>query len=203
MTLIVGLTGGIGSGKTAASTWFEQQGITVVDADIVAREVVQIGQPALQEIKASFGDWVLHSDGSLNRQALRKYIFENIEAKQTLEQITHPRIRTFIIQQLECTTSQYAILVSPLLFETDQHLLTQRTLLIDTSIELQKERAMKRDLQSQEQIEKIIKTQMPRSQKLALADNIVINSSTLNDLYQQLFKLHQQYLEYAKKSGSI
>ncbi len=130
MTFILGLTGGIGSGKSAASTWFETQGITVVDADIVAREVVEKGQPALQQIHAAFGDWVLLENGELNRRALREHIFKDPNARQTLEQITHPAIRQSIIHQLQSATSPYVILVSPLLFETNQHELT-RSHLID------------------------------------------------------------------------
>ena len=111
MKFILGLTGGIGSGKSAASQWFEAQGIVVVDADVVAREVVEIGQPALAQIQQAFGDWVLLEDGSLNRRALREYIFQSPEARKTLENITHPAIRTSIIQQLDAAQSSYAILV--------------------------------------------------------------------------------------------
>jgi len=128
MAFVVGLTGGIGSGKSAASAWFESQCIVVVDADVVAREVVQKGQPALKDIHQAFGDWVLQADGELNRRALREHIFKAPEARKVLEQITHPAIRSSIIQRLAQADSPYAILVSPLLFETNQHELTQRTL---------------------------------------------------------------------------
>src|SRR5690606_14631025 len=121
----------------AASQWFEQQGIVVVDADIVAREIVEVGQPALLHIQHAFGDWVLTEDGSLNRRALREHIFQSADARKTLESITHPAIRQSIIQQLQAAQSPYVILVSPLLFETNQHELTQHTLLIDASVELQ------------------------------------------------------------------
>ncbi|OIG05594.1 dephospho-CoA kinase, partial [Acinetobacter baumannii] len=129
----LGITGGIGSGKSAATQWFESQGIQVVDADIVAREVVEKGQPALQKIQQTFGDWVLQPDGNLDRRALREYIFQNPEARQTLEKITHPAIRQSIIQQLQNPKSPYVILVSPLLFETNQHELVNHTLLVDAS----------------------------------------------------------------------
>ena len=195
MTLIVGLTGGIGSGKSAASQWFETQGINVVDADIVAREIVEKGQPALAQIQSAFGDWVLLESGELNRKALREHIFQHPSARQQLEDITHPAIRQFIIVQLEQANSPYVILVSPLLFETNQHLLTQRTLLIDASIELQIQRASQRDGQSVEQIENIIQAQMPRDRKLDLADEIAINDGHLEHLYTQLQKLHLHYLE--------
>ena len=195
MTLIVGLTGGIGSGKSAASQWFETQGINVVDADIVAREIVEKGQPALAQIQSAFGDWVILESGELNRKALREHIFQHPFARQQLEEITHPAIRQSIIVQLEQANSPYVILVSPLLFETNQHLLTQRTLLIDASIELQIQRASQRDGQSVAQIENIIQAQMPRDRKLDLADDIAINDGHLEHLYTQLQKLHLHYLE--------
>ena len=195
MTLIVGLTGGIGSGKSAASQWFETQGINVVDADIVAREIVEKGQPALAQIQSAFGDWVILESGELNRKALREHIFQHPSARQQLEDITHPAIRQSIIVQLEQANSPYVILVSPLLFETNQHLLTQRTLLIDASIELQIQRASQRDGQSVAQIENIIQAQMPRDRKLDLADDIAINDGHLEHLYTQLQKLHLHYLE--------
>ena len=195
MTLTLGLTGGIGSGKSAASQWFETQGINVVDADIVAREIVEKGQPALAQIQSAFGDWVLLESGELNRKALREHIFQHPSARQQLEEITHPAIRQSIIEQLAQASSPYVILVSPLLFETNQHLLTQRTLLIDASIELQIQRASQRDGQSVAQIENIIQAQMPRDRKLDLADDIAVNDGHLEHLYTQLQKLHLHYLE--------
>jgi len=197
---VLGLTGGIGSGKSAASQWFESQGIAVVDADIVAREVVDIGQPALQQIQQAFGDWVLLEDGSLNRRALREHIFHSPEARKTLENITHPAIRTSILQQLHAAQSPYAILVSPLLFETNQHELTQHTLLIDAAIELQIQRASQRDGQNVEQIQKIIAAQMPREQKCAMADDIVLNDGELEHLYAHLTPLHEKYLQMATQN---
>lgn len=197
MKFVLGLTGGIGSGKSAASQWFEAQGITVVDADVVAREVVEIGQPALTQIQQAFGDWVLLEDGSLNRRALREYIFQSPEARKTLESITHPAIRTSIIQQLHAAQSPYAILVSPLLFETNQHELTQHTLLIDATIGLQIERASQRDGQNIEQIRNIIAAQMSREQKQTMADDIVLNDGHLDHLYAHLRLLHQKYLNMA------
>lgn len=200
MKFVLGLTGGIGSGKSAASQWFESQGIAVVDADIVAREVVDIGQPALQQIREAFGDWVLLENGSLNRRALREYIFQSPEARKTLENITHPAIRTSILQQLHAAQSPYAILVSPLLFETNQHELTQHTLLIDAAIELQIQRASQRDGQNVEQIQKIIAAQMPREQKCAMADDIVLNDGELEHLYAHLTPLHEKYLQMATQN---
>ncbi|ATO19374.1 dephospho-CoA kinase [Acinetobacter sp. LoGeW2-3] len=197
MKFVLGLTGGIGSGKSAASQWFEQQGIVVVDADIVAREIVEVGQPALLQIQHAFGNWVLQEDGSLNRRALREHIFQSNDARKTLESITHPAIRNSIIHQLQDAQSPYVILVSPLLFETNQHELTDHTLLIDASIELQVQRASQRDGQNIEQIHRIIAAQMPRERKQQLADDIVLNDGHLQHLYAQLQPLHEQYLQRA------
>ena len=197
MKFILGLTGGIGSGKSAASQWFEQHGIVVVDADVVAREIVEVGQPALLQIQQAFGDWVLQKDGTLNRRALREHIFQYNDARRILESITHPAIRQSIIKQLQDAQSPYVILVSPLLFETNQHELTDHTLLIDASIELQIQRAAQRDGQNIEQIHRIIAAQMPREQKQQLADDIVLNDGHLEHLYAHLQPLHEQYLQRA------
>lgn len=199
MTFILGLTGGIGSGKSAASQWFETQGIQVVDADIVAREIVEKGQPALTQIKDTFGDWVVLENGELNRRALREYIFKEPDARQQLEQITHPAIRTAIIQQLANATSPYVILVSPLLFETNQHQLTHHTLLIDANEDLQILRASQRDGQAIDQIKKIIAAQMPRAEKQKIANDIVLNEEHIEHLHAKLEPLHQQYLARSKQ----
>ena len=200
MSFILGITGGIGSGKSAATQWFESQGIVVVDADIVAREVVELGQPALKEIQLSFGDWVLLEDGNLNRRALREHIFQFPEARETLEKITHPAIRQSIIQQLQQAESPYVILVSPLLFETNQHELVHHTLLIDANEQTQLQRASQRDGQNEEQIRKIISVQMPRTQKQLLANDIVMNDGLLAHLHKQLQLLHLNYLQRAEQS---
>ena len=200
MSFILGITGGIGSGKSAATQWFESQGIVVVDADIVAREVVELGQPALKEIQLSFGDWVILEDGNLNRRALREHIFQFPEARETLEKITHPAIRQSIIQQLQQAESPYVILVSPLLFETNQHELVHHTLLIDANEQTQLQRASQRDGQNEEQIRKIISVQMPRTQKQLLANDIVMNDGLLAHLHKQLQPLHLNYLQRAEQS---
>ena len=200
MSFILGITGGIGSGKSAATQWFESQGIVVVDADIVAREVVELGQPALKEIQLSFGDWVLLEDGNLNRRALREHIFQFPEARETLEKITHPAIRQSIIQQLQQAESPYVILVSPLLFETSQHELVQHTLLIDADEQTPLQRASQRDGQTEEQIRKIIAAQMSRTQKQQLANDIVLNDGLLAHLHKQLQPLHLNYLQRAEQS---
>lgn len=198
MKFILGLTGGIGSGKTAATQWFETQGIQVIDADIVAREIVAKGQPALKQIQDTFGDWVILENGELDRRALREHIFQYPTARHTLEAITHPAIRLSIIQQLQAASSPYVILVSPLLFETNQHQLTQHTLLIDASEDLQIFRASQRDEQNIEQIKNIIAAQMPRREKQKLANDIVLNDGQLDHLYDHLKPLHEKYLKMAE-----
>ena len=202
MRFILGLTGGIGSGKSAVSQWFESQNIVVVDADIVAREIVELGQPALAQIHQTFGNWVLLENGELNRRALREHIFQNPTARKTLENITHPAIRASIIQQLQNAQSAYVILVSPLLFETNQHQLAQHTLLIDASEELQIQRASQRDGQNIEQIEKIISAQMSRQEKQKLANDVVLNDGQLEHLYEKLQPLHEKYLAMAQQHSS-
>ena len=195
---VLGITGGIGSGKTAATNFFEQQGVVVVDADIVAREVVEPGEPAWQAIKDKFGSVALLSDHSLNRAWLRQHVFDVPEDRLWLEQQTHPRIRERIIHQLETATSPYAILASPLLFESGQAQLVQRTLVIDVSEATQVERASQRDHNHAEQIRKIIAAQMARTDRCSKADDIVDNSGSLADLQQQLARLHKHYLELAQ-----
>ncbi len=191
---VLGLTGGIGSGKTAASDFFAGKGITVVDADIVAREVVEPGQPAWQAIKEHFGKQALLTDGSLNRAWLREKVFSEPDERKWLESQTHPRIRDSIIRQLQQATSAYAILVSPLLFESGQALLTQHTLLIDVPVDVQIARATSRDQNNADQIRRIIAAQMPRDERRARADDIADNSLGLAELHQQLELLHNSYL---------
>jgi len=195
---IVGLTGGIGSGKTAASDWFAAQGITVVDADVVAREVVAIGEPALVEIAQSFGDWALLPDGTLNRLALRQHVFEHPEDRKKLEQITHSRIHAAMSKQLEAATSPYVILVSPLLLESGKAglaSLCQRILVVDVPESVQRARAGARDGQTPESIDRIIAVQIARHERVALADDIVVNDGELAHLYAQLKVKHDEYLK--------
>ncbi|MCD8523689.1 MAG: dephospho-CoA kinase [Saccharospirillaceae bacterium] len=191
---VLGLTGGIGSGKTAASDFFASKGITVVDADIVAREVVEPGQPAWQAIKDRFGEQALLADNSLNRAWLREKVFAEPDERKWLESQTHPRIRDSMIRQLQQATSAYAILVSPLLFESGQALLTRHTLLIDVPVGIQIERATSRDQNNADQIRRIIAAQMSRDERRARADDIADNSRGLAELHQQLERLHSSYL---------
>jgi dephospho-CoA kinase len=195
---IIGLTGGIGSGKTAASDWFVAQGIVVVDADVVAREVVAVGEPALDEIAQTFGDWTILADGTLNRTALRQHVFDHPEDRKKLERITHSRIHATMSKQLHAATSPYVILVSPLLLEsgkTGLASLCQRVLVIDVPESVQRTRAGARDGQTPESIDRIIAVQIARHERVALADDTVINDGELTYLYAQLQTLHEKYLK--------
>ena len=193
----IGLTGGIGSGKSAASTIFESLGVHIVDADVVAREVVDPGQPALSSISSHFGADILNLKGELDRAKLRTIIFSNFEQKSWLENLLHPIIRQEIIRQLSLAESPYALLVSPLLFETEQNTLVNRTLLIDVPVDIQIERASKRDNNNTEQIKKIIDSQLPRTSKIEKSDDIIRNDFDLLSLEKSVKQQHQIYLDLA------
>ena len=193
----VGLTGGIGSGKSAASALFEQYGICVVDADVVAREVVEPGTSALTQITEHFGSEILNTQMQLDRAKLRTIIFSNPEEKDWLEHLLHPLIRKEIAYQLEHAHSPYAILVSPLLFETDQHQLVSRTLLIDLPEALQVERASQRDNSDAQEIKKIMANQLSRECKIDKADDIISNLHDFEYLREEVERQHLHYLELA------
>lgn len=196
--LVIGLTGGIGSGKTVASDYLADKGITVVDADVVAREVVAPGEPALNAIVERFGADVLNGDGSLDRAALRRIVFADENARRDLEAITHPAIRDRIMEQLHASGSPYTLLVSPLLLETDQYELVDRVLVIDAPEALQRERTVARDAVPPEQVDAIMAAQMNRVKRRGRADDIVVNDGNREHLYVLLDKMHQRYLKLAK-----
>lgn len=200
---VVGLTGGIGSGKSAAAAIFTELGVTVINADIIAREIVAPGKQALASIAEHFGSEILQADGSLDRAQLRTHIFANADERQWLEQLTHPLIGMEIVEQLEAkkraNEAAYRILESPLLMETSQQQLADRLLLIDVPQAVQIERTMARDNNSEQQVKAIITAQMSREKKLALADDIVENTGTLKQLQQAIHHLHKQYNQTAKK----
>lgn len=200
--LIIGLTGGIGSGKSEVCRRFIARGITVVDADIVAREVVEAGKPALEQIRMHFGDSILLTteDGqppALNRTKLREIIFSNPAEKTWLEQLLHPLINQQIRIQLEQTASPYSILASPLLLETQQYLLVNRVLVVDATEQLQVERAGQRDINNEAQIRAIMQTQLSRQERCARANDIIQNHGDLSELDEQVEKLHLLYMALA------
>ena len=194
---VVGLTGGIGSGKTIASDRFEELGVKVVDADIASRVVVEIGKPALSSIEGEFGSDVISNDGALNRAKIREIIFKDDEAKSWLESLLHPLIGQHILDEIASATSRYVILVSPLLFETTQFQMCNRTLLIDVPKDIQILRTAKRDKVPESQVEKIIASQMDREQKIGKADDVIVNDGEIGDLISKIDKIHQRYIELA------
>ena len=193
--LVVGLTGGIGSGKTAASDYFKVLGIDVIDADLASRVVVEPGQPALAAIAEHFGSDVLLANGELNRAALREKIFTDPQQKQWLESLLHPLIGAEIDRQLAAVTSPYALFVSPLLLETQQSGRCDRIIVVDVDVATQVKRASSRDNNSEAMIRNIINSQMSRADRLSRADDIVSNSGSLAELHQQIDRLHQRYLK--------
>jgi dephospho-CoA kinase len=195
--LIVGVTGGIGSGKTTACNRFVELGIEVIDADEIARWVVLPGTAALNEIAAHFGAEYLTPEGTLNRARLRSLIFSDGSAKTWLEKLLHPLINIEIRSQLQQDQSIYSIFTSPLLLETEQYKLVDRILVIDTSEQLQIERATSRDSSNSIEISAIIASQMSRMERCNRANDIVQNYGDLNNLIQQVDRLHQLYLEIA------
>jgi dephospho-CoA kinase len=192
--MIIGLTGGIGSGKTAVSDTFQALGVDVIDADLASRTVVERGQPALQEIKDHFGDGVINSSGDLDRANLREIIFKNTEEKAWLEKLLHPKIANNIRSQLESSKSSYSILVSPLLLETDQKNYCTSVLVVDVPEETQVIRTSKRDGVSEEQVKSIMASQISRKKRLEHADEVLLNDSSLEDLQGKVKKLHNKYL---------
>lgn len=196
--LILGLTGGIGTGKSTVAAEFKNLGICIVNADEGSRAVVEPGKPALSKIASQFGDQIILSDGSLDRAALREIIFNNASNKQWLEELLHPIIRDWIVERLNDADSPYVILESPLLLETDQHELVDTTLLIDLPIELQLERAGTRDANNANQIQRIIDSQMSRKQKISKADWIFDNSGEKAMISLRINQLHEKFLTLAQ-----
>lgn len=194
MPLIIGITGGIGSGKSAVTQRFEQHGITVVDADLAARVIVEPGKPALQAITEHFGDDILLDNGALNRAALRSRVFSDEDQRRWLEQLTHPLIGQEILDQLEASRSPYTILSSPLLLETSQKGLANCVVVVDVPEEVQLQRAMQRDDNDEAQIRRIMAVQMARADKVERADIVIDNSGSLADLDRRVEELHREFL---------
>jgi len=197
--LHVGLTGGIASGKSAVADLFTSLGATVIDTDIIAREVVSPGQPGLAACVAAFGADILQADGALNRAILRKRVFADSARKEQLESILHPLIRAATLAEAKRTApgSSYQIFVVPLLVETDFIDLVDRVLVIDCPIEVQRARLIARDKASMTTADALIASQASRDDRLAAADDIICNDSDLAALEPAVEALHQQYLELA------
>ncbi|HJM15437.1 MAG TPA: dephospho-CoA kinase [SAR86 cluster bacterium] len=192
--MIVGLTGGIGSGKTAVSDLFQGLGITIVDADIASRVVVEKGREELNKIADHFGKDILTSNGELDRAKLREVIFKSKEEKVWLESLLHPAIASQIQKELDSSKSPYTILVSPLLLETDQKNFCSTVLVVDVPVEIQIERTSKRDNVSEEQIKSIIASQIDRDSRLELADEVILNDGSIQNLESKVQELHNKFL---------
>lgn len=191
--LKIGLTGGIGSGKSTVCRLFQDLGVGIVDADVIARRLVNPGQPALVTLAECFGATILNGDGTLNRAKLRDWIFADAEKKQRLENILHPLIYAQIAADIEQLQGHYCIVAIPLLFETGKAKLVDRVLVVDCDIEDQIERVAKRDHLNRDQIEAIIASQIPRPQRLALADDVIENAAPPSQLAEQVKRLHNSY----------
>ncbi|WP_417685599.1 dephospho-CoA kinase [Pseudidiomarina gelatinasegens] len=194
---VVGVTGGIGSGKTTVTDLFKAHGITIVDADVIARHIMDTGSPALAAVEQRFGTEALHDNGSLNRAWLRERIFNHPEDKQWLNDLTHPLIREQSLRELEAAMSPYVILSAPLLVENRLTSLCDRVLVVDVSEATQIERTLMRDDVSKAQVQTIIEAQATRQQRLDAADNVIHNDGDRSLLVNQVEKLHEIYLRLA------
>ena len=192
---ILGLTGGIGSGKTTVANLFAAEGVVVVDADAIARELVALGQPAMQQIAAHFGPGVLNAAGELDRATLRRLIFADERQKQWLNQLLHPLIRETLLQRCQEASSDYVILMAPLLFENGLDQAVQRTLCVDVSEQTQIARTCQRDGNSSELVQAIMASQLTRAERLQRSDDSIDNEgSDLNALRERVRELHITYL---------
>ena len=201
---IIGLTGGIGSGKSTIAEHFAALGIPCIDADQTARDVVQPGEPALAAIAQHFGQDVIQTDGTLDRRRLREKIFADLAAREWLNNLLHPLIRQRMLQQCQQAQGPYCILMVPLLFENHLQSLVQRTLVVDVDEATQIRRTMLRDNTTGEQVKAIIAAQCPRRQRLALADDVIQNGDdvTATQRQQAVYALHQRYLQLAAQHPS-
>ena len=193
----IGLTGGIASGKSTVANLFAALGITIVDTDLLAREVVAPGSALLPRITEHFGAQVLQKDGSLDRAALRSRVFANPAERQWLERLTHPAIRELTDKRCESATSDYVIVAIPLLVETAGAERFDRVLVVDCSPEIQLARLQARDGASRAEAERMLAAQASREQRLAVADDVVTNDGDLAALRAQVEKLHRRYLKMA------
>ncbi len=203
MKFVVGLTGGIGSGKSAAADEFARLGATVVDADAIARELTEAGGAALPHIKALFGAAFITKQGAMDRDAMRKRVFSDPAAKQALEQLLHPMIRAEADRRIAAATGPYVIYVVPLLIESGgQRDRVQRTLVVDAPESLQAERVRARSGLSDKEIRSIIGQQAARQARLAAADDVIENSGSLDALRKQVAALDARYRKMAASAKS-
>ena len=196
--LIIGLTGGIGSGKSVASDKFKSLGITIVDADVASRTVVEPGKPALKEIEDHFGSGIITAEGKLDRNNLREIIATDPEERKWLESVTHPKIGEQITKEISESTSVYTLFVAPLLLETNSQEMCSRVVVVDVPKDVQIQRTAKRDKVSPNQVEQMVAAQMEREKRLEKADDVLLNSGTIEDLEKQVEELHKKYIKMAE-----
>ena len=197
--MIIGLTGGIGSGKSAAADFFQNEGVTVIDADDLAREVIEKNTLGYESIVDYFGSKIIDSNGLIDRACLRKEVFDDEEKKKVLESIIHPLVRDLMAKRIATSQSSYSIVMVPLIFETNSMSNYNRILVIDCDPSLQLERATLRDNNSKDQIQKIIKTQCSREERLSIANDIIPNNDSLENLKVRSIAMHKFYLDLSQK----
>jgi dephospho-CoA kinase len=194
---IVGLTGGIGSGKSTACALFAELGVEIVDADHVSRSVVAPGSPALQQLREQFGDAVVTRDGSLDRAWLRSRIFSDAAVRQQVEALLHPLIRSAMLEQIQRSRSAWLILAAPLLLENRAYDFVDRVLVIDADEAIQVARTSKRDHASEDEVRRIMQVQLPRSERLARADDVISNNGDTASLRRQVQEYSTLYQKLA------
>ncbi len=196
---VVGLTGGIGSGKTAVANLFSRQGIEIIDADEISRTLVKTGSPVLEAIIKHFGSSITDAEGNLDRKQLRELVFADNAEKEWLENLLHPLVRQEIERQVAASSSQYVIIVVPLLLESGNYSDVDRILVIDVPEDVQLERIKKRDGSSETLARSIMDAQMKREERLESADDVISNNSGIDSLEKQVKNLHNQYLQLSVK----
>ena len=194
--MIIGLTGGIGSGKSAAANFFQNEGISVIDTDQLARKVIEKDTPGYSKVVDSFGANILDNNDSIDRAKLREAVFHDSEKRKILESITHPLVRELMVQKISSSTSPYSIIMVPLIFETNSAKNYDRVLVIDCDVEIQLERAMARDENSADLIQKIIDSQCSRSERLSIANDVIPNNHSIEDLQKRSLAMHNFYLGF-------
>ena len=200
LMFIVGLTGGIGTGKSTVSQLFADLGIPIIDTDAIAHQLVSPGQDALVQITAAFGNDMIKTDGSLDRGRLRDLVFNNPEKREALEAILHPLIRQTALAQIDKLDCAYCVLVVPLLVEKGWYTMVNRVLLVDAPVELQRDRVKQRSGLSDEQLDAIMRQQATREERLAFADDVIVNDKSLQHIESEVKQLHRKYLELSKQT---
>lgn len=195
----VGLTGGIASGKSVVAAMFGELGVPVIDTDVIAREVVAPGQPALDEIRARFGDAMIAADGSLDRGAMRAAIFADDDARRDLEALLHPRIGAETRRQADAAEGAYQLIVVPLLVGSPLADYVDRVLVVDCEEETQIDRLLARDAETREQARRILAAQASREQRLAIADDVINNDHSLAHVRDQVEDLDRDYRRLARR----